>query len=75
MAVIDLVVRAHEIHRGMISEHGRVAVVPLAVQLDEIPVVTVAVNRDYYYTRPIVLFSFKEVTDGIIYYCRSASCG
>ena len=46
MAVVDLVVGAHEVHRGMVSEYSRIAVVPLAVELDEIPVVAVAVDRE-----------------------------
>ena len=46
MAVFDLVISAHEIHARMIPEYRCIAVIPLTVELYEIPVVAVGVNRE-----------------------------
>ena len=41
--VVDLIVRAHEIDARMVHKDSRIAVIPLAIKLYEIPVVSVQI--------------------------------
>ena len=43
--VIDLGISTHEVNRSSVPETRSIAVIPLAVELNEIPVMVAAVNR------------------------------